>query len=193
MVADHLLHVGLLAWGWPVGLVWVRLSLTRLALPLFMGVSGFLWMERSRGSSRLWLVAIAALVSAVLCKLLGMAAPDVLLPYLLVALARRWVLGYPVVVLVLGILQAVNLPMGVGAYELGYVAAWCAVGVLAWTWYGAGDWYGSGDLSAWDAGTSWWARGLCVVGRWPLTWYVGHLAALVLVLLASRALGIRHR
>ncbi|MCA1726985.1 MAG: heparan-alpha-glucosaminide N-acetyltransferase domain-containing protein [Actinobacteria bacterium] len=167
MIVDHVAAV----MGSNAGpLWWVRHTVTRPALPLFMVVAGILIARRRSSWSWRRLVAIAGagVVATWLLLVSGIQfGPDVLL--VLVATCPAWgVLSRrPLELLVLGLLQALYLPIGWGGYEPGLVLAYLGVGILAG---------GCGERLSWIRG-----RAFELVGRYPLTWYLGHLVVLGLV------------
>ncbi len=172
MVVDHVAGM-VLALGGGVGLMWLRVSVTRLSLPLFMLVAGVLWCRRARGLTwRRWfeLVAVGAVVSTLL-PFAGLPAPDLLLVLALVAPLARFVLRWPVEAAVVGVVQAVNLPVAWEAYQPGYVVLWLALGVLVAERGGVPLWVDRLRPAGLLAG----------VGRRPLAWYLGHVVVVVLV------------
>lgn len=147
------------------------LSITRLSLPLFMLAASAVW--RPDPLRLRWKLFVTAFVEAFLCALLGMPWPGIVL--LLFVMFRlldvvshsfdfdldAW--AYPVAVL--GLVQALYVPVSWNGYQPGLVVAWFMLGRLAW-FYGSLSWF-----------PRW--RVLTAVGRHPLLWYIGHLLALV--------------
>lgn len=150
----------------------VRLTVGRLALPLFMLCSGWLLARRPPTARRLYELAAAAVAATVVVNVGGLSIgqPDVLwlilVGLLLAPAIRRW----PVASACVGLVQASAWPMHSPiwtGYEPGLVVALLALGVL---W---GRYYGLRDLERWPAPAA-----LQLVGRYPLSIYVAHLAAL---------------
>lgn len=169
MVLDHLAVFGFFGSSAPV--VGMRLTITRLALPIFMMVAGSLWAVRGPGPNwyRLANCVVGGLVAFVCWSSIGLPHVDILIVFAAVALYAAVIVRWPVVCLVAGILQTINLPVMSPGYELGYVAAWLALGVLVGdrpSWRSLGD-----SLPAW----------LASIGRRPLLWYTSHLVVLAVV------------
>lgn len=142
-----------------------RLTVTRASLPLFCVVAGCLSAGRPR-ARRLVPLIVAGVVLSVLELPFGTGVPDVLLVLaaMLCCLPRAGSRAVPVV-LAVAVVQPVTWPVGTGGYEPGVVLGLLIVGQLlgrAWV-----DRVGVRLPSA-----------LEVVGRYPLTWYVAHLAVL---------------
>lgn len=150
--------------------LWVRLTVTRTALPMFMLVSGCLWALRESGPSlqRVSQILLAAGTSSWLGVMVGLHPVEVLTLYTVAWLMRPVIVRYPVWSAVIGFIQTVYVPVGVAGHELGWVVGWLAIGVLA-----AGS--VREEVSRWGAELPEWLE---VIGRRPLGWYVGHLAAL---------------
>lgn len=148
---------------------WLRFTLTRAALPLFMVAAAAVW----RGFSwrRLAAVAVAAIVEWPLTVALGMSAPGIVAVFLLVSCvlwSSPWLVHRPGLLAGLGLIQALYLPVPWAGYQPGLVAAWWALGRLA------GD-----ELRAvFEWPPSFW---LMWIGRRPMRWYLGHLAAIYAV------------
>ncbi|WP_440996600.1 hypothetical protein [Arhodomonas sp. SL1] len=166
MVVDHLAVFGYL----PDELR----AVTRLALPGFMFVAGWLWRPGLR--PRLLEVIVAAAASWGLWFLVAGPMVPVLvvfcLTYPLLGLARR----APVTALAVSVLQLSAWPIPWAGYQPGAVLAFLVLGQLACV-HGLGEWQGLGQRLAW----------LAPAGRWPLTLYLGHLAVLVALHGASTA------
>lgn len=152
----------------------VRYTLTRLSLPAFMAAAAAVWSGRLSGRSCRRLLAVAV-VEAALVAALGLGQPGIVAVYLAVAVgvsvAWPWVRSHVGLVVVLGLIQAFYVRVGWDGYEPGLVLAWFALGLLA-----RSEVVDLGErLPAW----------LSSVGRRPLAWYVGHLAVLAAVVVAS--------
>lgn len=142
-------------------------NFTRLALPLFMVLAGFL--SSGRFTTRYKQVLLAAALSWPFVLLLNIAIVHVLLVFVLVYPVLRLPLPWLIVAASLGLLQANNWPVNWGGYEPGYLLAFLVVGRLArlagLTFPVVPPSYGP----------------LAVMGRAPLYVYVGHLIALFLL------------
>lgn len=160
MVLDHVLAVTDTS-----AELYLRLTVTRFALPLFMICAAHVWRPLSgRNARRLGLAAIAEVA---LCEALDFASPGIIAIYLGLMLGLRIaprLAERPGVLLLFGLIQAAYVPLGWGGYEPGLVLTWWALGRLAaQELEAAGQW-----LPTWAA----------TLGRHPLGWYVGHLAVL---------------
>lgn len=184
MVADHVLAIGVavaLLHGTPLSpaavsrLRLVRLTVTRLALPLFAGVSGYLLADRDGPSSRrrLQLVAAAVVAQVLFAPLPGMSDVDVLVVIVVAQLAWPLVRRRPAEAACAGIVLAFNLPSlphGWTGYSPMLVLAFMCVGALA----------ADRDRVRRDAPPEplrlpgW----VSAIGRRPLTAYLAHLGVL---------------
>ncbi len=174
MFLDHALVVLIAADG-PHWLTYIRGSITRLSLPLFMVTSGFL-MNQHRGFSKRRRIQV--LVAALWINFLifvfpvGFGNPDILALWLFVALFWKLIVKYPVETLTLGMIQNVSATLHLPShnYQPGYVAAWLALGVIiARLPQEPGFLKHAGRLPRWVKS----------IGRNPLAWYVGHLTLFV--------------
>lgn len=171
MVVDHaaallMPYLGQQSAGWAT--LWlVRHTLTRAALPLFLGVAGYLWASRLPRPGRLAAVLAAAVVCDGLGTILGFPWPDVLWLYCLGAAGASVVVRWPVQIAAAALVAWATFPLPGLNYHPGQVVGLLALGVLAARVYPEPL---TADRSSW----------LCVVGRRPLTWYVVHLAVLAL-------------
>lgn len=174
MVLDHVLAVVDGDSPFRVGYPW---SITRLSLPLFMLAAAAVWTPLggwARSSRRRLIVGCAA-EAVLLSALTALGRPGILGVFLLVLLLLDvialtkwqpswWLLG------VLGLVQALYVPIGWRGYEPGLVLAWFVLGRFAWQ---------ETDVRAvrlgWLPGRAVWAA----VGRNPVGWYVGHLTVLL--------------
>ncbi len=155
-------HVVALAGGGPW---WLRGVVTRFALPMFMFVAGYLWRPgwRRRHAE----IVSAALATLPLVWYLGIADLHILAVYALILpllpISARW----PWLAIAIGLIQAKDWPLDYLGYEPGLVWALVAVGQLARHQRLAEiDWGQTG------------LRPFAAIGRWPLSWYSGHLAVL---------------
>lgn len=166
MVLDHML-AGL--WGDPVLL---RVTVTRVSLPLFMLVAGYLLRNRPRPSWRRYAqLCGAAAVSQLLVSRLDYMAPIDVLPIIAIALlgwplAWRW----PVESIVVCLVLVSTFPIGGLGYHPAHVLALMACGPFL-----LADHL---PLRRWASKLP---RPFAWAGRFPLTLYLGHLALLVLV------------
>lgn len=162
MVLDHVL---LIVVGGGLALV-LRLSVTRLSLPLFCVVAGALVVDRPRWR-RLGAVVLAGYVAMVIGYPLGIGQPDVLV-VLAVALAVAPLVvrvGWALPGLCWCLLQATTWPFPWRGYQPGVVLGLVLVGHLA----------GRERLGRiGDRLPEVFER----VGRRPLAWYLGHLLVL---------------
>lgn len=162
MFLDHALLVS----GEGLGL---RLTLTRAALPIFCLTAGALWRPGIRWR-HLELLG-AGIAASLLGVQLGIGQPDVLLVILAASLAihafRRW----PFITVSLAAIQATTWPLFTytGGYELGVVLVLMLFGHLP----GAELLNRHGERLP---------RVLELVGRYPLTMYLGHLLLLAVTL-----------
>lgn len=176
MVVDHaasaapLLFPALVpaaAHGW---LWWLRRTLTRFSMPLFMLVSGAL-LARAAPSPRRR-AQVAALAVAVQVLLAGwwpqFARPEILVVWSLVMTAAEVLRRFPFEMVVLGVLQQVCLPVGWYGYQPGLVTAFVALGVL---------WAQLPQQTVFDRAVSL-PRWVAATGRRPLLVYATHLLAL---------------
>lgn len=144
---------------------WLRSTLTRLSLPLFLLVAGALFRPGWR--TRYLDVLSAGVAATFIGAPLGIGQPDILLLILggcLILNVAGRLRVHDLVVVTFGLLAArqgwLEVGTGYGVFE---VAGWLALGRL-----------GAFELRAFDLHD----RALAAVGRRPLAWYVGHLVAL---------------
>lgn len=156
-----------------------HLTVTRFALPGFMVTSGVLWHLRGPSGRRQWQVFLAACVSFGLSWRAGLDCPDVLAIYAVVLSVAELVVWYPFAVATLGFLQALNWPIHWDGYQPGWVMGWLALGVLL----GREVELGRVQLRSANSGGS----VLHFVGRWPLSFYLCHVAILVVVVVLLKA------
>jgi hypothetical protein len=133
MVVDHVLAFrgAWRLWLW-AGVV--RLVFTRFALPAFMCVSGYLWGMRGVPSlrRRVEVLLVVPLSWWLSCRA-GLGGPDVLALYAVVVWVSPLVVRFPLLAVVLGLLQAMNWRLSFfpgSYYPLGWVVAFCGLGVL---------------------------------------------------------------
>jgi surface polysaccharide O-acyltransferase-like enzyme len=174
MVLDHLLAAALAnqLTESPAAFL-TRVTLTRLAMPVFMVVSGYLAYRHAPSRRRLIEVAAAALVVNLLWAVLpmGAAPPDILVIWLAAIALRRFWVQYPVPTVVLGLVQSVALPFDWGGYQPGLVVALLAVGVLA----------AMADAIPMVRLPDVVDRPVCAIGRHPLGWYLVHIAVIAAI------------
>jgi hypothetical protein len=158
MVLDHVLVV-------IDGPALVRLTVTRAALPLFALLIGALWRPGLRWR-HVELIA-AAVAASVLGPLAGLTAtPDVLVVIAVALLLMPLAVRAPIPVLAASIIAPVTWPEAHTGYSVAVVLALILTGyLLRWK---IRDGVEHTSLPAW----------LAVVGRYPLTWYLGHLTVL---------------
>lgn len=159
-----------------------RLSVTRLALPVFMICSGLRLARRSVTTRRWAEVLIAALVVNAGALLAGMPefVPDILALWCLVMVLAAPIRRYPATAVVLGLLQSMYWRVPIGNYQPGWVLAFVALGVLVAR---------SGDRELLEPISSRLPDWIAAIGRHPLSWYVGHLAALGALTVGGRYAG----
>lgn len=170
MVGDHLLGLAgeLLPSAW-----WLvpRLTLTRVALPLFLLLAGALLAGRCpRGGRVVEVLAAGVLVSQLVVAgwLPWMAPLDILVSIGCGLLLWPWIRGSGWFGVVVCMVLAATFP----AASLGYHPAYIVGMMLVGTVVGLGPLYRLGErLPRWCA----WP------GRHPLGWYVGHLGVLACV------------
>jgi hypothetical protein len=167
MILDHVLALVVFKGAPAAELMWIRLTLTRLALPLFVGISGYLLARRGvvhdrKRQAQIW--AAGVLVTVAFMGM-GFPVPDVLFVLALVhplfGLVRRW----PIVAGVVGALQFQYLMIPWQGYQPGTIVLYLSLGVLAAT----------SEVPQ--------LRNALLerVGASPLRWYVGHVAVLLVV------------
>ncbi len=174
MLLDHVL-----ALNPSVGGMAVRLSLTRFAMPLFMMTAGYLIASKRSAFSarRLSVIAAAGVVSCTCCWSLSLPTFDILVGFAFVVMVTGAVVRWPLLLVLVGFIQAAWLPLHFPAYELGAVVAWVSIGALI-----VGSMH-SGSFLAWADRVP---RVLEPIGRYPLRWYVGHLVVLAVMVLLMR-------
>lgn len=171
MLLDHALVPVQTRHAW---IVWLRIGLTRPALPLFMVVSGTLLGERGANGIKRQVVRIAPwVVAATLAAAYvpGFGWPEPLTSYL-AALPLVWcAMRYgPTWVWAGGMmLVALAVPWPFLGYNPAELAGWILFGVLAWRY--CGDW--SSTLPA--------PKLLRWVGRRSLWFYTGELIAIAAI------------
>lgn len=161
MMLDHVAAVAGAPW-------WVRDIVTRFALPLFMFVAGYLWRPGWRW--RHAEVFAAAAITLPLVWYLGLAEIHILAVFVLILpllpISAKW----PWLAIGLGLIQAKDWPLGYHGYEPGLVWALVAIGQLT----------RDRELPEFGVAESN-LRPFTTIGRWPLTWYAGHLAVLAAI------------
>ena len=150
-------HAAATWFNWP----WLRLTVTRPACPLFLGIAGYLWgLGYTPRAGRLVRVALAGVVASGACLVAGLPAPEVLSVFVLVAPAWPTLTRRPGLWTYAGLVQALYLPLPLDIYQPGLIVAYLCVGVML------ADRCEPPGLNV---------PLLAAVGRRPLTWYVGHL------------------
>lgn len=182
MVVDHTLgfaQMTSLNQGW---LHAIRITATRLAMPAFMICSGILVAHHAVSRRRWAEVATVAVVVNLAAIYYGMGTfvPDILAVWCLVMLLAQPVRRWPVTMAVLGLLQAVYWPAPFGDYQPGWVLAFVALGVLAGR---------TGDHEVLHPIGTRLPDWVASMGRHPLAWYAGHLAALAGITAIGARLG----
>jgi surface polysaccharide O-acyltransferase-like enzyme len=177
MIIDHALVVVMANWYWANWEDWTRTTLTRVAMPLFMVVSGLLIARKGRPSlRRIPQVVFAAIVlNEVFYQVnAGFTYPEILAIYILLLPLYPLFVRYPIEVAALGILQFANLPITWDqwqGYQPGEVLAFLALGSLL---------NRHPNSPVLKAGT-YLPRWLGFFGRHPLVIYTAHLLFFVLV------------
>jgi uncharacterized membrane protein YcfT len=149
----------------------LRLTITRLALPLFMICAGAL--HRPLTVRRIARLAPAVAIEAVISPHVPLAQPGIVTVYLLavailaVPAINRALHIYPAPMAVLGILQSLFQPLGWPGYEPGLIIAFLCIGIA------------SGHQFQPLAHRL--LRYLEPIGRRPLTWYCGHIIVLATI------------
>lgn len=147
-----------------------RLTVTRWSLPLFMAASAAVWSPGVR-PKRVVVIGICAALEVVLSLELGMPLPGILVVYLVAIIPlSNWYRAshHAYAIGAAGLIQALYLPIGWEGYEPGLVLVWWCLGRL-----------GCYQLDRLGVRLP---RALADVGRRPLTWYVGHLLVLLVLL-----------
>lgn len=140
--------------------------LTRVAMPMFMIVSG--WLFCGSLTARYWQVWAAAALTWPFVLMLDVAVVHVLLVFALVYPLLLLPLPWLVCLAGLGLLQVYNWPLNWGGYQPGYVLAFLVVGRLSRL---AGMNFPRITLPAL----------VTAPGRYPLTLYTAHLIGLFLL------------
>lgn len=143
----------------------LRFTLTRAALPLFCLVAGTLF--RRPGKRLIWVTA-AGLFAGCIGLPLGIGQPDILLLLAFGFLLLPYMAN--LFGLVVALIQPSAWPLQTSGYEPGLVLSLLILGRLyvdPIRLNDVGEWF----LPSW-VGT---------IGRWPLTWYLGHLACLYIL------------
>ena len=154
---------------------WVRHTLTRLSMPLFMLVSGYLIVHRRPSPRRRAEVGALGVALSVLLWWTWptFGVPEILVVWSLCLFAAPLIVNAALPVAVLGVLQTINLPIGWGGYEPGLVAAFLALGVL---WRALEP--QTPHLFSFAAHLPGWVS---AIGRRPLWWYSTHLVIFAMI------------
>jgi hypothetical protein len=147
----------------------LRYTLTRLSLPLFMITAGTLY--RPATPRRLARLAPAILVEATISTIVLESRPGIVTVYaiaLLTTTATQHIprLGTPRALIAIGLLQTLLLPITWTGYQPGLVLAFVNAGRLI----------NPASLPAMSPDSR-----LATIGRYPMTWYVGHLLVLIAI------------
>jgi hypothetical protein len=150
---------------------WLRRSVTRFSMPLFMLVSGYLLERTSR--RRMFEVAGVALVlnGALVVLWPAFLLPEILAVWVFLLPIRGFLLRFPVEAAALGVLQAMYLPVRWPGYEPGVVLLFLALGRI---WSTRPDRHRETLVPIGERIPSWVGR----LGRRPLGVYAAHLLAL---------------
>jgi len=154
----------------PDWLSWIRLTITRLSMPLFMMVSGFAIARRGGVKwSRVGQIALAAVwINLVMWSSnVGYTTPEILVLWVLLAPFAKLIIRFPIEVATIGLLQTTVHPIPWEYwpnYQPGLVAAFLALGVLLRHRPDSILFHVDRFIPDW----------VVAVGRRPLTWYVGH-------------------
>lgn len=176
MVLDHVLVQVDPASTLRVGAPW---SITRLSLPLFMLACAAVYR---RSTSTRWRLTWVACAEMVLYELLEMPAPGIVLLIVILLTFLDLFREPPYYWLgVVGLVQALYVPVPWDGYQPGLVLAWFCLARLATT---AGTFVPAGTA---DRGML--VPALAWVGRHPLWWYLGHLVALAIVFVVGGEFG----
>lgn len=153
-----------------------RSTVTRLSMPAFAIVTGYLW--RARWTWRYAHLVAAALVAEVCGRLIGLGTPDVLL-LIGAGYLALWLVEYsglpPLVAIALAVLSWQHMPVG------GMPDTWTNYHpneVLAWMLLGRYL------LEVEHVVRLPRVRWLEAIGRRPLAWYLGHLVVLAAAVIA---------
>jgi uncharacterized membrane protein len=172
MIGDHFAAVADVA-------VWYRLTVSRLALPIFLVIAGYLACGRTPRRRRLGQILAAGIAAGVVCSQLPALSPiDILVWIAAVFACWGLVHRYPATVAALGAVQAYTFVGVIPGYQPGLVACLMAVGVLL----ARG---GPTEPAVLLRATERLPAVLAVVGRYPLAWYLGHLVGLWLLVLTA--------
>lgn len=175
MLVDHVLAV-IIVHGGPIWLNDIRLSLTRLAMPLFMILVGWL-LDHKGGYSLKWLLKVfwVGIAATIMMSLMDLPSPDILIILGFVILffysSRN-----PLAMIVLGLIQAVNIPLNWSGYQPGFILTFVAIGVLVHRY----------QVPEWESLCSFAGKRLGFlegIGRHPVAWYLGHIAILLILVL----------
>lgn len=167
MVVDHACELAGGPW-------WVRHTVTRLSLPLFMACAG--WLVASRGPPRprrvLEVFGLGLVIGVGSALFATWRSPVDVLLLLAPALALSgYVRRFPWWCAALGLCQALYLPIPIPNYQPGLVVCWLALGVLVAQ---------SRSVELEVAGACL-PRWLGALGRRPLAWYAAHLVVLATI------------
>ena len=170
MVLDHALVAAHTLGYDPEWVLMTRLTLTRAAMPLFMLISGALWVRQRPRRRRVVAAFIAGLVVETLLAVLWpeFGLPEIMLLWAGAAALAGVIVRWPIPSLILAYTQWAYWPVAWDGYQPGAVVLFLAVGVL----WGRGSGLKDSSLVNLMPGF------LGAIGRYPLTWYLAHLAFL---------------
>jgi uncharacterized membrane protein len=136
----------------------------RLAMPIFMMISGYLWRSGLTGERYLQVIAAAFFTTFVGWKL-GFPLPDILVSWLLWQPLMKYIVRFPVLAAAYGLVISQLFVVGAG-YHPGLILAFLSLGVV---------------LRRWPLFPLAWVNlpvPLKYVGLRPISAYVGHFALL---------------
>lgn len=159
MIVDHLL----VAVDEPSH--WLRYTVTRLSLPLFVGAAVMVY-RGSMGARRARVLAGLVVTETLLNPLLdlGTPGPVTLIAGCLLLISTDWGRAHLGPLAGVGLLQALYVPVPWSGYQPGLVLAWCVLGPVL-----------IGSVRTWPVRWPGWVRAM---GRHPSGWYAAHLAVL---------------
>jgi hypothetical protein len=176
MIIDHSLLMTMTYVTDEPWMEWLRKTLTRLSLPLFMLVSGLLIARKGKPSWRRlpMVVVVAVVINVVSWYQVGFGVPEILAVWLMCLPLYPLFVRFPIETATLGILVTINLPITVDwwdGYQPALVLTFLALGSLL-------NRYANAPVLR--AGER--LPGLLEpIGKRPLLWYAGHLTVLAVI------------